>query len=88
MFRNFVLIGTWLLFECVLLVTVGACVFIMDEIGCFESLVLHIGADVIRVYVVDADGHVSSCLCGLYFLAICGGLTGSVLICCSLLISF
>jgi hypothetical protein len=41
--------------------------------------------DVTRVYVVGADDHVSSCLGGLFFLAFCGGLTGRVPICYSLL---
>jgi hypothetical protein len=41
--------------------------------------------DVMRLYVDSADGHVSSCLDGssLFFLALCGAVTGRVLICCS-----
>jgi hypothetical protein len=41
-----------------------------------------------RVYVVGADGHVSSCVGVLFFLVFCGGLTGRFLICCSLSVNF
>jgi hypothetical protein len=62
----------------------------MDEMGCFEFCSFYVDTDVMRVYeyVVGADGHVSSSLGGLSFLAFFGGLTGRVLICCSLLASF
>jgi hypothetical protein len=44
--------------------------------------------DIMWVHVVGADGHVSSCLDGLFFSAFCVGLTVSVLICYSLSVSF
>jgi hypothetical protein len=40
----------------------GRVCVLMDEMGCFE-----LWFDVIRVYVVGVDGHVSSCLNGLFF---------------------
>jgi hypothetical protein len=40
----------------------------------------YVDIDVMRVYVVGADVHVSSCIGGLLFLEFCGGLTGRVLI--------
>jgi hypothetical protein len=60
----------------------------MDEMGYFEVWCIYVDIDVMRVYGVGSDGHISSCLGGLVFLAFCGGLTGHVLMCCSLLGSF
>jgi hypothetical protein len=40
---------------------------LMDEMGCLEFWSFCVDANVIRVYVVGADGHVSSCLGGLFF---------------------
>jgi hypothetical protein len=34
----------------------------MDEMGCFEFCPFYADVDDMRVYVVGADGHVSSCL--------------------------
>jgi hypothetical protein len=47
-------------------VSVVACVS-MDETECFEFWYFYVDIDVMRVYVVGAGGHVSSCLCGLLF---------------------
>jgi hypothetical protein len=66
----------------------AACVFVMDEMGCFEFWSFYVDIDVMRVHFVGADGHVSSCSGGLFFWAFCGGLTDPVLICSSLSVSF
>jgi hypothetical protein len=63
------------------------CVF-MDEMECFESWSFYVAVDAMRVCVVDADDHVSSCLGGVFLLAFVGGLTGRVLVSCSLLVCF
>jgi hypothetical protein len=39
----------------------------VDEMGCFELWFFYVDIDVMRVYVVGVDGHVSSCLDGLFF---------------------
>jgi hypothetical protein len=60
----------------------------MDEMRYLEFWPFYLDIDVMQVYAVGADGHMSSSLGGLLFLAFCLGLTGRVRICCSLLISF
>jgi hypothetical protein len=64
MFRTLVLMGTWGLSECVVGVSDHLCV-LMGEMGCFEFWSFYVDTDVVRVYAADADGQVSSCLCGL-----------------------
>jgi hypothetical protein len=49
---------------CVVRVSGRLCV-LMDEMGCFEFRSFYVDTDVMRVYAVGADDHVSSCLCGL-----------------------
>jgi uncharacterized membrane protein YdcZ (DUF606 family) len=66
----------------------GCSCVLMDEMGSFEFWSFYVGTDVMGVYVVGADGHVSSCLGGSFFLEFCCGLIGRVLIFCSLLVSF
>jgi hypothetical protein len=61
---------------------------LMDEMGCFEFWSFYVDIDVMWIYAVGADGHVSSRLCGSFFLAFCGELTGRRLLCCSLIVSF
>jgi hypothetical protein len=60
----------------------------MDEMECFEFWSFYVDIDIMRVYVVGADGHVSSCLCSLFLLGYYCGLTVNVLALCSLLVSF
>jgi hypothetical protein len=55
---------------CLLLASMVACVFLMDEIGCLEFRSFYVDIDVMRVYVIGADGHVSSCLGGLFFFGV------------------
>jgi hypothetical protein len=40
---------------------------LMDEMRCFEFWSFYVDIDVMRVYVVRANSHVLSCLCGLFF---------------------
>lgn len=52
--------------------SVGCCVIgclcvLMDEMGCFEFWSFYVDIDVMQVCVVGAEGHVSSCLGGLFF---------------------
>jgi hypothetical protein len=70
-------------------VGVNCCLCVLlNEMGSFEFWSFYIDIDIIRVYVVGADGHVSSCMRGLFFSAYCVGLTVPVLICYSLSVSF
>jgi hypothetical protein len=38
---------------------------LMDKMGCFKFWSFCVDVDIMRVYVVGADGHVLSCLSGL-----------------------
>jgi hypothetical protein len=71
---------------CMLLVSTVVCVLLV-EMGCFKFWSFNVDVDVMRVYLVGADGHMSSCLGDLFFSAFCGGLTGRVRSCYSLLVS-
>jgi hypothetical protein len=46
-------------------VNIRLCV-LMDEMECFDFWSFYVDADVMRVYTDGADGHVSSCLGGLF----------------------
>jgi hypothetical protein len=87
----FALLVTWALSECtrIWLVSVVACVFswMKWNLSNFGPSV-YVDVDAMRVYVVDTDDHVLSCLGGVFFLAFCGGPTGRVLVWCFLLVCF
>jgi predicted anti-sigma-YlaC factor YlaD len=62
--------GTWVLSECMLFVLIVVCVLQWTN--------LDVG--VIREYTVGSDRHVSSCLGSLFYLVLCDGLTGRLLL--------
>jgi hypothetical protein len=67
---------------------IGCLYVLMNIMGCFEFWSFYVDIDVMWVYVVSADGHVSSYLSGLSFLVFCGVLAGHILICYLLLVSY
>jgi hypothetical protein len=58
MFRTYVFMWTWVLSECV--VGVNSRLFILMNEIYFEFWFFYVNIDVMRVYIVGADGHVSS----------------------------